>query len=112
MSAREEGAGASRILRWLTLADVVLLPTFVLWFIWRLQFTARWTWMIFVAWLIASFALHRDTPKTLGWRSDNLWPATKQAAAAFGVMIAALVAIGLARHGGQALARRRICLAL
>ena len=38
----------------------------------------RYSWIIFPIWLIASFLLHRDTPKTLGWRADNLWPATRQ----------------------------------
>jgi hypothetical protein len=91
-----------RILRWLTLADVTLFPLFILCFIWKLQFTARWTWMIFVLWLAASFLVHRDTPKTLGWRADNLWPATKQAVNVFGVLAFALIVAGLrigaARH--------------
>jgi len=85
-----------RVERWLSLADVTLLPAFILWFIWQLQFTARWTWMIFIVWLLASFALHRDTPKTLGWRADNLWPATRQALVVFAALCAALVLIGLA----------------
>ena len=50
--------------------------------------------MIFVVWLIASFLLHRDTAKTLGWRGDNIWPATEQALGVFGLMAAALVIIG------------------
>jgi len=87
--------------RWLSLADVTLLPAFILWFIWQLQFTARWTSIIFPLWLAASFVLHGDTPKTLGWRADNLAAATKQALVAFGVMAASLVVIGLAL-GAQA----------
>jgi predicted ferric reductase len=78
----------------LSLADVILLPAFILWFIWRLQFAARWAWMIFVVWLLASFVLHGDTPQTLGWRADNLWPATKQAVAVLGPIAVALVTIG------------------
>jgi hypothetical protein len=85
----------ARILRWLSLADVSLLPAFILWFIWRLQFTARWTWWVFVLWLIASFLAHCDTPKTLGWRADNFWAATKQALIIFGLLAVGLVAIGL-----------------
>src|SRR5215469_13986419 len=84
-----------RTLRSFTLADVTLLPAFILWFIWRLQFTARWAWIAFVVWMIFSFALHRDTPKTLGWRADNLWPATKQALLYFAVMIVGLALIGV-----------------
>jgi len=85
----------ARAQRRLSLADVILLPAFILWYIWRLQFTARWTWIFFVAWLAASFVLHHDTPKTLGWRADNLVAATKQALVAFGTMAAILIAIGL-----------------
>ena len=86
----------ARIQRWFSIADVTLLPVFILWFIWRLQFTARWTWIIFIVWIIVSFAAHRDTPKTLGWRADNLAPASKQAAIFFASMAAALVVIGFA----------------
>jgi len=78
-----------------SLADVILLPAFILWFIWQLQFTARWTWIFFVVWLAASFLLHGDTPETLGWRADNLGAATKHALVIFGAMAAGLVIIGL-----------------
>jgi hypothetical protein len=81
-------------LRWFSLADITLLPAFILWFIWQLQFTARWTWMIFIIWLALSFFLHRDTPKTLGWRADNLAPATIRAAEVIGAMAVGLIAIG------------------
>ena len=81
--------------RWFSIADVTLLPAFILLFIWRLQYTARGTWVVFVVWLVASFLLHRDTPKTLGWRADNLRAATMQALPVFGLMIAGLLAIGL-----------------
>ena len=80
--------------RWTSLADVILLPAFILWFIWRLQFTARWTWIVFAVWLTASFLLHRDTPKTLGWRVDNLWAAAKQSFIPFALMAAGLIVTG------------------
>lgn len=84
----------ARTLRSFSLADVTLLPAFILCFIWQLQFTARWTWVIFVVWLGASFLMHRDTPKTLGWRADNLWPATKLAGIVIGIMALGLALIG------------------
>lgn len=87
--------GIERARRWFSFADVTLLPAFILWFIWQLQFTARWTWVLFIVWILASFALHRDTPKTLGWRADNLGAATKQALIVFGIMALALIVIGL-----------------
>lgn len=89
-------AELTRTQRWFSRADVTLLPAFILWFIWQLQYTARWTWFIFVVWTLASFLIHRDTPKTLGWRADNLGAATKQAAIVFGVMTLGLIVIGLA----------------
>lgn len=82
-------------LRRLALLDVAGMPLLIEWYIWRLQFTAPRTWIIFLVWLAASFLLHRDTPKTLGWRADNLWPATKQAAVVFALMAAGLIVTGL-----------------
>ena len=82
--------------RWLALADVTVFPAFVLWFIWQGQFIARWSWIFFVVWLADSFLLQRDTPKTLGWRADNLSAACKQAPIVFAIMAAGLIAIGLA----------------
>jgi len=84
-----------RLQRWFSIADVTLFPAFILWFIWRLQFTARWSWAVFVVWLVASFLAHRDTPKTLGWRADNLWRAATQALVFFGAMIASLAVVGV-----------------
>jgi hypothetical protein len=84
-----------RIVYWFSISDVTLFPAFMLWFIWQLQFTARWTWIIFILWMAASFALHRDTPKTIGWRADNLGPASKQAAIVIGIMVVGLLIIGL-----------------
>jgi Type II CAAX prenyl endopeptidase Rce1-like len=81
--------------RWFSLADVALFPAFVLWFIWQLQFVARGSWVIFVVWIVASFLVHRDTAKTLGWRGDNLRPATVQSLFVFGPAAAGLAIAGL-----------------
>lgn len=85
----------ARTERTFALIDVVGLPAFILLFIWRLQFTTTNWWIVFVVWLVVSFALHRDTPKTLGWRADNLATATRNAAIAFALMAAGLFLIGL-----------------
>jgi Type II CAAX prenyl endopeptidase Rce1-like len=74
--------------------EALAFSIFVCLYIWKWQTGRPNTWIIFPAWVILSFALHRDTPKTLGWRADNLWPATRRAAKVFGVFIAALVVIG------------------
>lgn len=64
--------------RVLTLVEALALAVYIAWYIWRLQATQPNSWIVFPAWLIASFLIHRDTPKSLGWRADNLWPATRQ----------------------------------
>lgn len=92
-----------RALRRLALLDVIAVPLLVESFIWRLQFLAPKSWIVFPIWLIASFLLHGDTPKTLGWRVDNLWPATRQAVVVFAVFVAALVGMGFAFGGPRQL---------
>ena len=74
----------------LTLADVFFVPIFIGWYIWRGQFAEPLSWLGAVAWLASSFWIHGDTPKTLGMRADNLWPATKQAAIVYGGFALAL----------------------
>jgi len=78
-----------------TLAEGFAFSVFVGWYIWRLQLSHPNSWIVFPVWLIISFAIHHDTPKTLGWRADNLGPAARQAAIVFGVCVAALCAAGL-----------------
>jgi len=56
---------------------------FVALYIWRMQEASPRSWLVFPVWLVISFALHRDTPKTLGWRADNLKGATWRAAPVF-----------------------------
>src|SRR5215813_12955743 len=68
-------------------------------YIWRLQSAALHTWLIFPVWLALSFALHRDNPRTLGWRADNLKAATQLAAPVFLVFIGALFLAGVALGG-------------
>ena len=65
-------------------------------YIWRWQGAGLRTWLIFPLWLALSFALHRDNPRTLGWRADNLKAATQLAVPVFLVFIGALVLAGLA----------------
>jgi membrane protease YdiL (CAAX protease family) len=65
------------------------------WYIWRLQFSHPDSWIVFPIWLVVSFIIHHDTPKTLGWRADNLVPATRRAAIVFSICIAGVCAAGL-----------------
>ena len=81
--------------RWSCLAEAVGFTGFVGWYIWKLQAEAPWTWWVMLVWLVVSFLARGDTPKTLGWRADNLWPATKRAAWFFGPTSLLICAAGL-----------------
>jgi hypothetical protein len=71
--------------RWSCLVEALAFGAFIAAYIWRLQTTAKWTWSVLLIWVVLSFVARRDTPKTMGWRADNLWPATKRAVWFFGV---------------------------
>lgn len=77
-------------------AEALAFASFVALYMWRLQTFRPETWIVFPIWMILSFAIHRDTPKTLGWRADNLWPATRRSAPIFLLFAAGLVAAGAA----------------
>jgi hypothetical protein len=79
----------------LNFLEAVLFSAFVAFYIWRGQISYPFSWIIFPVWLVVSWLVHRDTPKTLGWRADNLLPATRRAAYIFAVFIAALLLIGI-----------------
>jgi hypothetical protein len=85
--------------RLLNLVEAVTFSAFVGFYIWQLQASNRSSWIAFPAWLIVSFFLHKDTPKTIGWRADNLWLATKRSALVFVPLICALCVAGLLLGG-------------
>jgi len=79
---------------WLDLLDVTALPFLIEWIIWFKPPRTSNAWIILPVWLIASFLIHGDTPKTLGWRADNLWPALWRATLILAPMSVALIVIG------------------
>jgi hypothetical protein len=81
--------------RLLPLIEAFAFTALVAWFIWQLQNTSRYSWMAFPIWLMASFALNKDTPQSLGWRADNLWTATKRSSLIFLPCAIAIVVTGL-----------------
>jgi membrane protease YdiL (CAAX protease family) len=81
--------------RVLTVVEALIFSALVALYIWRWQAAHPRSWSIFPVWLMVSFLAHRDTPKTLGWRADNLWPATRQGLVLFAVFVAAVCAAGL-----------------
>jgi hypothetical protein len=80
----------------LNILEALAFSAYVALYMWRLEAAYPWSWLVFPLWLILSFALHHDTPKTLGWRADNLWPATRRGVPVFVIFILALFAIGAA----------------
>src|SRR6266700_3555325 len=76
-------AVANKTVRVLPLVEVFGFAGFIAWFIWQLQDSYRYAWLVFPVWLIATFILNKDTPQTLGWRVDNLWSTTKRASMVF-----------------------------
>jgi hypothetical protein len=81
--------------RLLTLIEALGLAAYIAWYIWQLQATRPNSWIVFPIWLLTSILLHRDTPKTLGWRADNLWPATRQGLKIFAVFVIGICSAGL-----------------
>jgi hypothetical protein len=82
----------------LDIIDIVGITILVEVYIWRWQFTHRRAWIAAPVWLAASFMVHHDTLRTLGWRIDNLKAATRNAAVILGLFAVGLIAIGLIRR--------------
>lgn len=81
--------------RWSCLAEALGFGGFVGWYIWKLQAEAPWTWSVMLVWLLVSFLLRGDRPKTIGWRGDNLWQATKGATLFFVASSLLICVVGL-----------------
>jgi len=81
---------------WLALLDVAGVPLYAVWVIWKMPPVGSRVWIGLPIWVAVSFLIHRDAPKTLGWRADNLASATVRASAILGAMALGLIAIGLA----------------
>jgi hypothetical protein len=81
--------------RWSCFIEALAFGGFVGAYIWKLQAAAPWSWWVLLIWLVLSFVARRDTPKTMGWRADNLWPATKRAAWFFGISSLLICGAGL-----------------
>jgi hypothetical protein len=79
----------------LTFLEAILFSAIVAMFIWRWQAADPYSWVMLPIWLIVSFLIHRDTPKTLGWRADNFWATTRKGLWMFAGFIAAVVIAGL-----------------
>jgi hypothetical protein len=85
----------SSTLRFLNLIEPLAFSTYVAWYIWQLQTSYFRAWLIFPVWMLASFMFHGDTPKTIGWRADNLWSAAKRSAVILAPCAAGLFLAGI-----------------
>ena len=81
--------------RWSCLVEGLAFPSFVGWYIWKLQAIAPWSGWIIAGWLLVSFLVRKDTPKTIGWRVDNLRRATVLAIRFFSLSFLATFAVGM-----------------
>src|SRR3981189_878906 len=95
VSLRNSRAMTATARRSLTLIEALAFCGYVGWYMWRLETTTWSSWIAFPVWLVASFVLHGDTPKTLGWRAENFWIATKPSAAILGPFAIGLCFVGL-----------------
>jgi membrane protease YdiL (CAAX protease family) len=82
-----------------SIVDIIGVTTLLELYIWRWQYSAPRAWIAILGWMAASFLIHRDTPRTLGWGIDNLAAATRRAAIVLGLFAAVLIVIGVARRG-------------
>jgi hypothetical protein len=81
--------------RWSCFVEALAFAGFVATYIWKLQAKTPWAWWVMLVWLVASFLVRRDTPKTMGWRADNLWPAAKRASWFFGISSLLICFVGM-----------------
>ncbi len=86
-------------LRFLCFIEALAFCAYVGWYIWQLESSNWSSWIVFPVWLIASIVVHKDTPKTLGWRADNLWNAAKRSAMLFLPSILVICAVAVAFGG-------------
>lgn len=77
------------------LVEALAFAAFVAMYIWKWQAEEPQTWWVMLAWLALSALLRKDTPKTLGWRADNLWAASKRAFLFFAPASLAICGAGL-----------------
>ena len=94
--------------RFKSIVDIIGITALLELYIWRWQASAPHAWIAIAVWLAASFVIHRDTLKTLGWRADNLGAATRRAGIVLGSYAIALIAIGLARGAATRIPQNHI----
>ncbi|MFQ5817552.1 MAG: type II CAAX prenyl endopeptidase Rce1 family protein [Terriglobia bacterium] len=82
--------------QWLAAAEVAVVFAGVLLYIWRWQFVFPFFALYLVGFIVVSFFVHRDTPKTLGLGAQGLAGTLGEALLVTAALAVALVAIGVA----------------
>jgi hypothetical protein len=77
------------------LAEALALAALVAMYIWRWQAASPQSWWVLATLMVVSALVRRDTPKTLGWRADNLWSAARKAVPFFAIASLAICGVGL-----------------
>lgn len=99
------------MIRFTSIVDIIGITALLELYIWWWQASAPRAWIAIAVWLAASFVIHQDTLKTLGWRADNLWAATRRAGIVLGSYAIALIAIGLGRGAASRIPQNHVSLA-
>jgi len=87
--------------RYFPFIEAFLFCVFVGWYIWQLQASFFYSWLVFPVWMIASFLLNGDSLRSVGLRADNVWAAVKDSALVFLPCIFAVVVVGLMLGAGH-----------
>lgn len=77
------------------LLDALGFSAVVALYIWRWQAASPRSWWVMAVWLGLSILVRRDTPKTLGWRADNLLSSARRAFPFFLVASLSICGTGL-----------------
>jgi hypothetical protein len=78
---------AQNSVRWAIVAEVLAFSALIGVYIWKLQLVHPATGFLLGIWFFGSVLLHHDSPKTLGWRGDNLFTATRVGLPLLGVLV-------------------------
>jgi hypothetical protein len=76
-------------IRWAPVAEALALAALIALYIWKVQAGHPGYGIFLGIWFVVSIVAHDDSPKTLGWRGDNLAAATRQGAPWFVLFVAA-----------------------
>jgi len=87
----------------LTILEALLVFAAIEAYIWRLRYTAGWSWIVILGAMLLSHALHGETPRSLGFRMDNFGDAARRFGPAVAVIASLILLFGIGLHSFRAL---------